>query len=663
MSITMFLAISQLKRKYCRTISAIVIIALSTVLTTTVCNLVVSGNNMLVSWMGEDYASYGSAYSAMLLIPAVIFGMIILVMSVVVISNVFRISAGERLSQFGTLKCVGATGRQIMETVMYEAVFLSVVGIPLGILAGTGFTHIGVNIANSQLEELNSLTNMMIREFHISLEVIISWKALALSGMISFFTVLYSAYRPARTAGKKTAVTCMKQQEITGVTVVKDKRERNSLFRGSIEMGLAITNVRRNRRNTKSATTVLAISIVLFICLSGAHDIAGRVEKLLNLHMKQTVIVDYTSNYDRRINPKTGREEVWFARPIDGDTASRIAGELKAYTDKDFLCMGNDYDTYFAMIPKEIISKDMERALSHEDFILEDVNEFPVEILSVGEDLYGEMCKTAGVKKGANLLLNSYTYNDWGMEKRIIPWKNNIESLNLELADGTPVEMEIDGVLPTEEIPEDLFFPNMNAVRIVVPDAAVRGYSWYSSPDDIEDYMTYAKGVLDKYFPDGGADAYMECGYSTRVYRVEDYAKVMNIAIMIACVFLYSFVVMLGFIGMINVVSTMSTSITMRAREFAVLQSMGMTRDELKKMLNIESFLCAGKALLYGFPMGMLMLMIINLVMIQILPIGISVPWGAIALVFIAVFIVIWGTIHVSSGKMKNQNIIETIRM
>lgn len=663
MSITLLLAISQLKRKWSRTISAIAVIALSTALTTAVCNLVISGNSMLVNLMGENYASYGNVYLVMLAIPAMILGILILAMSVVVISNVFRISTGERLAQFGTLKCVGATGKQIIETVMYEAVFLSIAGIPLGILLGIGFTHIDVTIANSQLEELNSLTNMMINQFHMSLEVILSWKALALSGVISFFTVLYSAHRPARLAGKKTAVMCMKQLEVTGITVAKDKKEGNRLLRGHIEAGLAITNVRRNRRNTKSAITVLAISIVLFICLGGLQDIAGRAEEYMTPHMKQTVVVDYVSNYDERVNPDTGRAEVWFANSIDAATADKIAEELKAYTDKDFLCMGNDYDTYFAMIPKEFISKDMETALSRKEIKLQDVNEFRVEILSVGQDLYEEMCRTAGAPKGANLLLNSYTYNDWGTEKRIIPWTNNIKVLNLELADGTPIEMKIDGVLAAEEIPEELFFLNMNAVRIVAPDASVRGYSWYSSPDDIEAYITYAEGVLDKYFPTSEDDEYMKCGYSTRVYRVDDYAKVMNIAIMIACVFLYSFVIMLGAIGMINVMSTMSTGITMRAREFAVLQSIGMTKDELEKMLNIESFLCAGKALLYGFPIGMLMLMVINFAVIQIMPIGISVPWGAIMLVFLAVFIVIWGTIHVSLRKMKNQNIIETIRI
>ncbi|MFR1368859.1 MAG: FtsX-like permease family protein [Eisenbergiella massiliensis] len=44
-------------------------------------------------------------------------------MAVVVISNVFRISAGERISQFGTLKCVGATSRQIIKSVLYESIF------------------------------------------------------------------------------------------------------------------------------------------------------------------------------------------------------------------------------------------------------------------------------------------------------------------------------------------------------------------------------------------------------------------------------------------------------------------------------------------------------------------------------------------------------------
>jgi len=661
MRVTAYLAFSQLIRKRSRSLVTILIIALSTSLTTAVCSLVASGNEMLVQTLGADYASYGNAYKAMLLVPAVIFGGLILTMSVIVISNVFKISAGERLSQFGTLKCVGATGKQITETVMYESIFLSIIAIPAGVLCGILFTYLGAAVDNKYLDDLNRLVNMMIRKFTMSLEVVIAWQVLLFSGVISFLAVLYSAYRPASRAGKKAALECMKQVEITGFALTRKEKEKSSLLLGSIEGGLAFTNVRRNRHKTKSAITVLSISIVLFIVLSGLQDIARRAEEYLNFDAKQTIIVDYVSNREGRVNPDTGRREYRSLNPITAATAAQITEELKAYTDKDFIAYGNDYDTYFAMLSREMLTEDMKEVLAAQEWELADWNEFEVEILSVDDKTYQELCDAAGVKMGAAILLNSYTYNDRGREKRIVPFAENMETILLEKADGTAEEVIIEGMLTTEEIPEDFFFLNMNPIRIVMPDVTVRGYSWMSSPEDEEGYMEYAEEVLEKYFPGGVSDEYMELGYSTRVYRTDDYAKVMNIAIMIATVFLYSFVIMLTVIGMMNVISTISANVQMRAREFAVLQSIGMTRKDLEKMLNLESLICVGKALIYGLPIGLILILLLNYTMIQIMPIGFSIPWLAMVVVFLAVFLIIWGTIHASVRKMKNQNIIETI--
>ena len=80
-------------------------------------------------------------------------------------------------------------------------------------------------------------------------------------------------------------------------------------------------------------------------------------------------------------------------------------------------------------------------------------------------------------------------------------------------------------------------------------------------------------------------------------------------------------------------------------------------------MLNIESLVCAGKALLYGVPVGIIFITLINFAVIQIMPIGVSIPWNAIIVVFLSVFLLIWLTIHISSIKWKKQNIIEVIRM
>ena len=119
MRITAKLALNQIKRNRYRTLGAISAIILSTALTTAVFCFMTSGNTMLVSFLGEEYGEYGGAYKILLLVPALFFGLFIFIMSVTVISNVFQASANQRINEFGILKCVGWTTKQIRETVIY----------------------------------------------------------------------------------------------------------------------------------------------------------------------------------------------------------------------------------------------------------------------------------------------------------------------------------------------------------------------------------------------------------------------------------------------------------------------------------------------------------------------------------------------------------------
>lgn len=661
MNITATLAFSQLKKKRTRSMASVFAIMLSTSMTTAVCSFIVSGNAMLVDLIGDDYGEYGAAYFSILLIPGILLGILIAAMSVIVISNVFRVSAGERIAQFGTLKCVGATGKQIIETVMYESFFLSLIGIPCGIGLGMIFTYFGIGIANNYLDELNSLVHMMMTEITFSLRFIISWKALLLSAGISFLTVLFSAYLPAKKSAKISAIDCMRGVENK---TISDKKSRRKELKQSdlIEARLAITNVRRNRRNTRTSVTVLSISIILFISLSGLRSIAGNVEEYIYQYSTQTVTVDYTSNYDSRINPVTGRDEVHYTRPIDTDLAEQIANELRAFDDQEFFGAGNDYDTYFTVLSEDLLTSVMIKAQEYLEGNQKTQYEFPVEIIVLDRNHYEELCVTAGVETGSCILLNTFSYNHRGTEESIVPFSETMNTLTLETADGTPTVVEIDGILTRADIPEELLYPNTNPVRLVVPKAKVRGYNWMSSPADEEGYMEYANEIMERYFPEGEADAYMELGFSTRVFKTEDYVKVMNIAIVLASVFLYSFVILLAMIGVINVISTMSTNVQMRQREFAVLQSIGMTSDSLRKMLNMESILCAGKALLFGVPIGLAFILIMNYSVRMIFPIAFCIPWKAIGVVMVLVFLLIWGTIRITASKLKEQNIIETIR-
>lgn len=125
--------------------------------------------------------------------------------------------------------------------------------------------------------------------------------------------------------------------------------------------------------------------------------------------------------------------------------------------------------------------------------------------------------------------------------------------------------------------------------------------------------MDYAEEILAAHFPDQSQDSYMQGGYSARVYATDDYYKVMNVAIVIALIFLVCFCALLMLIGFTNVVSTLSTNVLMRQSEFAVLQSVGMTPEGLRKCSPSRAFSAALRALVIGVPLGIVLTYIVNL--------------------------------------------------
>lgn len=661
------LAFSQIRQKKLRTAMAVLAIIFSSSLLTCVINFAASGNRMLVNFLGEDYGMYGGAYALLLFVPALILGVLIAVMAVIVISNVFRMSANERVSEFGTLKCVGATGKQIYKTMLYEGFILCIAAIPVGVMLGYLFSFLGIRMANGYMDELNVLTRAMMMSVTFELFFVFSPAALLASVVISAGTVFFSVMLPAKKAMKMPALECIKSGAVenreTGCRRTKGRIDGKR----RIEYQLARKNTAYSDKKMRSAVTAFSFSIILFITMSGLKEIADGVMEYISRDYGYNVVADYTSNYDRRINPVTGRQEYYYVRTIDGELAEKITGELEAYGDTEIYGMGQDYFTYSVFLGKDAITTEMKEALAYLDAggksgEKEPRYELSVEIIVIDEKHYKEICGRAGAEYGAAILVNDYKYNDHGTEKHIPALSESTESLQLEKADGSKKNVRIGAVLAGEDVPEELDYPNVRPVRLIVPDAEVRGYNWMASPEDEESYMTYARAVLEKYFPQNGRE-YGEAGYVSRVFGAQDFAKIMNIAIVLSFFFLYAFVFLLGLIGMINVMSTEMFQVKMRAREFAVLKSIGMTSESIQRMLNLESILSAGKALATGLPAGVIIVLLMKYCAQRILPFPFQMPWGTIIGVILLSFVLMWGTVRISLYTLKNQNLIETIRM
>ena len=644
------LAWSQLRRNPMRSGWTVAAIVLSTALTTMVASFVVCAHGMLEGMLGKGYGQYGQTYLGLLGVPAVVLGLMVAVMAIVVITNVFRISARERMQELGLLKCVGATPRQIGQCILYEGVLLAVIGIPLGILAGLGLSAIGIAVVNNGLDALNALSHIMIKKLTFHLTWTVSPLALGISALVSFVTVLVSAWRPAYLAAKASVA-----ENVQGTRAIRVPTHESVFSKAASQLfgaegWLAAQNLSRNRQTFRATQTALAVGLVLFILLGFLQQQADAVEALLTPRGGFNVTADYQSAYDEA--------EGTLAAPISAAEGEAITKELAAFEGDEVWGTGVDYETFDVTLPAEALTKD---ALTLKALGNGKQHTFDVELIVLDRAHYEGMCKQAGVPEGSVLLLNHEVLNLKGHATDIVPFKETLHALTLETADGSTKTVSIAAMVPQEDIPDALFYPNTNPVRLVVPEGTVRGYSWQTNAKDVDGMVNHARTVLDAHYPTD-PDSYMKDGYSVRVYETADYYQVMNITIMIALLMIACFSAMLMLIGLTNVVSTLSTNVLMRGGEMAVLQSVGMTPEGVEKMLGLESILCAVKAIVIGVPIGIALTMLINLPLRAMLPVPYEWPLASIVVASVGIIGLTWGITKLAGHKWRTHNIIEHIR-
>ena len=193
--------------------------------------------------------------------------------SVSLIYNSFSISVSERTKQFGILKSIGATKKQIRGSVLYEALVLAGIAIPIGLVIGC----LGIGITLFVLRDSFALfvsTGTTVR-IHLTLNL---W-ALACAVALCLLTTMVSAYVPALRAMRIPPIDAIRQSRDIKVRHVKTSKLVTRLF--GFEGAMSVRNFKRSRRAYRSTILSLFASIVLFISASSFCDYltsAARVE-------------------------------------------------------------------------------------------------------------------------------------------------------------------------------------------------------------------------------------------------------------------------------------------------------------------------------------------------------------------------------------------------
>lgn len=660
MKLTAYLALNQVKMNKKRSIGAVMAITLSAALITALMCLVSSGNKMLTTFLGEGYGDYGGMYRQILIAPILLLTLFVFFMSFTVISNIFEASANKRNSEFGILKCVGGTEKQIRETVIYEGLWLSLIGIPLGLLIGTGIGFIAVTVIGHYISQINDFSKSIImRPMNLHLSFSLSVWTYVIALMISYLMVLVSSGKPAKKVSQYTALNFVKGIETTvALRGVKGLDKLCSVI-GGTEGEIAIININRNKSGFKAMIKALAMGMSLLILTAGLMMQANEFEIWMTPDSDE-MMVDFTSIRDYLVDDSTGKKEELIRVPITSGVYNEITQRLSDYGDLKVYGIGSDACTFDAVIDEEYLTSQMQNASG----IYNEFGEMETSLLAVDEKLYKELCDRAKAPYGSNLIINSFKYNSNGEMLALTPFSKNLTKVSLVNAHDEELVLDIGGFLYEDDLIESGFeelFPN--PVRIVVPNIGVRYFDWYCKVDDETKYAEYARNILNDYYPLLTEDSYVDQGYTVRISRMDSMVKVLNIAIVIVEFIMYGFVLLLSLMGITAVISTIATNIRVRTREFAVFKSIGMTNKSIRKMIYIESIICMVKAFVPGIVIGIVIPFCINIFIRKVFPVTYHIPWVVVIVGLLLITMIVMVITCIEIYKMKNKSIIEEIRM
>jgi len=614
--LTRALAMQQLKIAKKRTIWTLLGIALSVAMLTAVNGFATSA----LTYMASEGRPVAFNDRLGFLLIAIVLGGVIAVASVIVISNAFRVSAGERTRQFGILKSVGATKTQIRSIVMYEAVFLGVLSIPIGI--GVGLLV--------QFSVLRIITHMLRDIAHTGIEFYIPFtiSPWALLGAVaaSFAVLLLSAWRPAAKAAQHPAVSALFHSDNVKVKRLRTLGLSRLLF--GVEGHLAAKQMKRSRRNYRATVLSLTISIILLMASASLRD---------NM-LRQWNVMHYDS-VDANVVFNARRS----AFDIPPETIAGVTARLKEF-------------------PSAVV-----RGYSHMLFSTYIDGEWEnIRVMAVAPDVYSRVVREAGVPYGSNVLLNVRNDTDiLGITRQTHPFGHLVgQSLSVSTSTSfgywgnryaeAPPDITIHGQL--RHIPEDILFTAYIEISIIVPELPIGSYYWFIQTDQTDEFIAFAFQVRDEYFQELGNMSWWIGSLDERAAEIRTLTNVITLL-------LYGFATMLALIAITNVVSTISTNTRIRAREFAMLTSVGMTLGGIKRMLALESLISSTRALLFGLPLGTFTAWGIYIgTQMDRVHFGFIFPWQMTLACIGGIFIVTFATTRFSAARLRKESVVETIR-
>lgn len=474
----------------------------------------------------------------------IVVALIIILSSMLVIYSIFYVSVINKVHEYGKLRAVGATKRQIRKIILREGFILSCISIPLGIA-------IGYLIGQVVILKALKMDRYGVGGMNIFIAIGVA--------VITVISVLLSLLKPMKMACNISPVEAMRYDG-------NDSKQKKR--KGYEEINLkkiTFANLSRNKKRTVITLLSLSLSGILFIVASTIMNCMNP-ENMAKDHSLGDITV-YLDNYDWNEDGSNNLYDIQANNPLGKEMCERLENipgvkkinmEKSAWASIDIGAGENNLEDI------QGFDKEFYDELS-EHLVEGEINK---EALESGEGLvytHPSYAKEIGIKVGSTQVITIYDGKD--------SYKKEFTVLALVDIGGASIR-----------IPESVMD------SLIKTDTTIR-VGLEVKKDMLKSVEEEIKNITDN-------DEYLS--YGTLEDSIETYKKSMAIT----SVLIYSLVIIIGVIGLMNLINTMITSIITRKRELGILQAIGLSDKQLVKMLQIEGLFYTVGTLLITLTLG-----------------------------------------------------------
>ena len=551
-----------------------------------------------VNW-GYTASQLAKSYDLPTLLSIAALLIVIIVTGYLIIYNVFQISVTNDIRFYGLLKTIGASGRQIRRMLRRQALLLSAVGLPLGLLLGYG---IGVMLVPVVLSQLNG-----VDQSSYSASPLI----FAFAGLFSLITVLLSCAKPGRMAGKVSPVEAVHYTD-------NHKGKSRAAF-GKRKPRVALWQMARSnlgRSRGKTAVTILSLSLaVVLLNLTVTFTNGFDMDKYVSKMMAADFVIAADDYF--QVGGELWNEDMALPEQVieqieaqDGlQAAGRIYGKttpIEEYVTEEYY--RSQREQWYTPEGLNQVIEQMEHTADGklvEGVQLYGMDSGPLERLTV---LEGDLSKLQKAK--GRYVAAVYSEDDYGKPEMTSNWAKLGDIITLRYVEEYEyIDPESGEVLDSAHISEGQSF-SMRAAKyreeqyevaalVTVPHAL--SYRYYSADEFVMNSETFiqdtgTKAVMQYSFDttDHDSNQRMESflssltstqqsrlDYESKKSYMQEFAGFRSMFLLLGGVLC----TVIGLVGILNFLNAILTGIITRRREFAVLQSIGMTGRQLKTML------------------------------------------------------------------------------